>query len=631
MQAKTQIQETRSTQGAPRRSRLSIVTKLNGLVLLAIFSQIIVAGYQLHEFKAAIWQQRQAALKDLTATAHSAVTAEHTLFKAGKQSEDAARRNAMQRLAQLRYGNNEYYFISDLDARMVMHPARPELDGKDMSDFKDPNGVKLFIAFADTVRRAGAGYVGYAWPRAGAEAPVQKLSYVQGFGPWNWVIGTGVYVDDLEAQFYAEARKQGVIILALMAICTLVSLLYGRALSGSVLRMSASMERLASGALDTRIEGMDRGDELGRMARALGVFKSTAEENIAMQEQARQERIKAEEERQAAERAAIEAERRLVTTSLGTALSRLAAKDLTYRMQDAIPAAYEELRSNFNSAIGALEGALQSVHTDTHAVSASAQQITSAADDLSKRTEQQAASLEQTAAALDQITATVRNSAENSRHATQVVEAAKADAEKAGDVVRRAVDAIGEIARSSQQISQIIGVIDEIAFQTNLLALNAGVEAARAGDAGRGFAVVASEVRALAQRSANAAKEIKTLISSSADQVKGGVQLVAATGEALQRIIGEVTEINVIVTRIAGTAQEQSTGLAEVNTAINQMDQVTQQNAAMVEETTAASHALTGISGKLASLVAQFHLQDTGDAGPNVRPQTRQHWQRRAA
>ena len=347
----TDNNKAQSGASTSRKWNPSIVARLNGLVILAVIGQIIVAGYQLLEFRGEIWAQRRAALKDLTATAMSVVTAEHALVKEGKQSEDAARAMVKQRIGKLRYGNNEYFFITDLDARMVMHPARPEFDGKDMSDFKDPNGVKLFVEFASTVRRTGAGYVDYAWPRPGADAPVPKLTYVAGFAPWNWVIGTGVYVDDLDALFYAEARKQGLIVAALMALSALVSFLVGRALSGSVLRMSETMERLAAGALDTRIDGTDRNDELGRMARALAVFKSTAQENIAMQESARIERIRAEEERQAAEKAAIDSERNLVTTSFGTALARLAGKDLTYRMTDAIPSAYEKLRENFNAAI----------------------------------------------------------------------------------------------------------------------------------------------------------------------------------------------------------------------------------------------------------------------------------------
>ncbi len=235
-------------------------------------------------------------------------------------------------------------------------------------------------------------------------------------------------------------------------------------------------------------------------------------------------------------------------------------------------------------------------------------EIAQASDDLSRRTEQQAASLEETAAALDEITATVKKSAEGAGHARSVVETANDDARKSAVVVRQAVEAMDAIARSAQQIGQIIGTIDEIAFQTNLLALNAGVEAARAGDAGRGFAVVASEVRALAQRSAEAAKEIESLILTSRSEVDHGVQLVGEAGDSLERIMAQVAEINMIITEISTGAGEQATSLAEVNTAINQMDQVTQKNAAMVEESTAASRTLSQDSEQLASLVGRFQI-----------------------
>jgi methyl-accepting chemotaxis protein len=248
------------------------------------------------------------------------------------------------------------------------------------------------------------------------------------------------------------------------------------------------------------------------------------------------------------------------------------------------------------------------VVSSTDAIKSGTREISTASDDLSKRTEQQAASLEETAAALDEITATVRKSAEGATHARQVVAAADEDSKRSSIVVREAVEAMDAIAKSAQQISQIIGVIDEIAFQTNLLALNAGVEAARAGEAGRGFAVVAQEVRALAQRSADAAKEIKGLISTSTTQVDHGVKLVAETGKSLERIMTQVAEINEVVGAIAAGAQEQATALQQVNSAINQMDQATQQNAAMVEESTAASHSLSRETNQLSGLIGQFQV-----------------------
>ncbi len=309
-------------------------------------------------------------------------------------------------------------------------------------------------------------------------------------------------------------------------------------------------------------------------------------------------------------RKAIEAgvakERATVLASMGAAMAALSQGDLTYRMADDIPPEYGQLRGDFNGAMAKLAETMGAIAANAQGILGAGGEISKAADNLSRRTEQQAASLEETAAALDEITTTVRKTAESAKEANAVVATAKNDAEHSGDVVKRAVDAMSAIESSSNQVGQIIGVIDEIAFQTNLLALNAGVEAARAGDAGRGFAVVASEVRALAQRSAQAAKEIKGLISASSVQVGAGVELVGETGKSLDRIVIHVNQINLLVTEIASSAQDQASGLAQVNIAINQMDQVTQQNAAMVEESTAASHALSAEASDLAQLVTQF-------------------------
>jgi methyl-accepting chemotaxis protein len=298
---------------------------------------------------------------------------------------------------------------------------------------------------------------------------------------------------------------------------------------------------------------------------------------------------------------------------IATGLSRLAGGNLEHRIDAEFIPALEPLRVDFNASLEALEESMLAVSANTQAIRAGTGEISTAADDLSRRTEQQASSLEETAAALEEITVTVKKTAEGAKHARDIVSTAKVDADKSGEVVREAMAAMTGIDKSSKQISEIIGVIDEIAFQTNLLALNAGVEAARAGDAGRGFAVVASEVRALAQRSAQAAKEIKGLISASTAQVDQGVRLVTRTGEALGRIVAQVVEINTVIADIAASAQEQSTGLEQVNTAVNEMDQVTQKNAAMVEEMTAAAHGLAGESEELGKLVARYQIRQTKD------------------
>ncbi len=301
-------------------------------------------------------------------------------------------------------------------------------------------------------------------------------------------------------------------------------------------------------------------------------------------------------------------------STIGAGLERLAAGELTFRLTDNVPDVFEKLRTDFNAAMDTLQMTMQSIAHNAQGVRSGASEITQASDDLSRRTEQQAASLEETAAALEQITATVRKTAEGANEARRTAATAKTDAENSGEVVRETVNAMSGIETSSRQISNIIGVIDEIAFQTNLLALNAGVEAARAGDAGRGFAVVATEVRALAQRSADAAKEIKTLISASGQQVDAGVKLVGETGKALGRIVEQVARLNGLISDIAASAQEQATGLNQVNTAVNQMDQTTQQNAAMVEQSTAASHSLAAEAEELARLVGQFRIGEIAAA-----------------
>ena len=323
-----------------------------------------------------------------------------------------------------------------------------------------------------------------------------------------------------------------------------------------------------------------------------------------------------------AERRAAEEEQQSVVETLAQNLQALAQGDLTAKITAVFEGRYLQIKTDFNAAVDSLHDAMTGITSATSGLRSGSDEIAGASDDLSRRTEQQAASLEETAAALDEITATVKRSAEGARQAAAAATGARADATRSGEVMREAVSAMGEIEESSSQITQIISVIDEIAFQTNLLALNAGVEAARAGDAGRGFAVVAQEVRALAQRSAEAAKEIKTLIASSSSQVQRGVKLVGETGLALDGIVSKVVDIDTLISEIASSSQEQSTGLNQVNTAVNQMDQVTQQNAAMVEEATAAANSLKTETAELSRLVARFR---TGDAPAQVAPAQRPH------
>ncbi|MFK0297837.1 methyl-accepting chemotaxis protein [Brevundimonas sp. NPDC090276] len=424
-------------------------------------------------------------------------------------------------------------------------------------------------------------------------------------------------VEDQSQAFATTKIALGVGVLAALGLSILFGFGLARMIAAPIAAMTSAMRRLAGGDKTIVVPAVGRKDEVGEMASALLAFKDAAIANERLEAEAAAQRAAAEEERARveAEKARTAEEDRIAVTALGQGLQAMANGDLTHRMTAQVAARSEQLKTDFNTAIAQLEQAVAVVVDNVAAIRSGSSEISQASDDLSRRTEQQAASLEETAAALDEITATVNRTADGARQASGVVQSARGDAEKSGVIVRDAVEAMNAIEQSSAQIGNIIGVIDEIAFQTNLLALNAGVEAARAGDAGRGFAVVASEVRALAQRSAEAAKEIKTLISASGQQVGAGVSLVGQTGEALQRIVSRVAEIDGLVSEISASAQEQATGLQQVNTAVNQMDQVTQQNAAMVEQSTAASHSLSQEADVLAASVSRFR---TGHAAAPV-------------
>ncbi len=432
---------------------------------------------------------------------------------------------------------------------------------------------------------------------------VAAVSMPVAFRNLQWALVAELDRVEILAPAVTQRRMMILISLTCAALVSLAGWLFARSVTKPIDRICTDMEAVSSGNLEIDVEAAHRSDEIGKIGKTL----------VSMQSDLKQARS-AEEHRNKLQR-----DQQTVVESLSAGLVRLSTGDFSQPITETFPQDHEQLRFDFNLTLETLNETVQKVVEASSSIRNGAAEISQASDDLSHRTESQAATLEQTAAALDELTASVKSAADGARSVEATMDEARSEAEASDSVVRNAVSAMTGIEQSSNHISQIISVIDDIAFQTNLLALNAGVEAARAGEAGKGFAVVASEVRALAQRSSDAAMEIKTLIGDSSKQVERGVDLVGKAGEALQSIVSRVAHITELVSRIAEGAAEQSTGLHEINTGVTQLDQVTQQNAAMVEQATAAGHMLNSDAGKLAELVAHFTIKGQSQTAQSIR------------
>ena len=472
---------------------------------------------------------RMSSTRQLVDVARGIVNSAQAEEAAGSMTREQAQALAIRQIQKLRYDEKEYFWINDMQPRMVMHPIKPNLNGKELGEMKDPNGLALFSAMVAVVRKDGKGFVAYQWPKPGSDKPVDKISFVQGFEPWGWVIGSGVYTDDLRSATLTRlAWASGVFAVALL-IAGYLFLSFYRVMDGGLKETRRHLRAITDGDLTTSPFPWGN-DEAAQLMCEL--------------------------------RATQESLRKIVTSVRGSSESIV----------------------HFSS------------------------EIASASMDLSARTEQTAANLEQSASSMEEISSTVKHTADNVRQAAELAADNSKAAVRGGAVIAEVVSTMDDINSSSKKIGDIIGVIDGIAFQTNILALNAAVEAARAGEQGRGFAVVATEVRSLAQRSAQAAKEIKTLISASVEKVDSGSKVVKDAGGTMQELVVNARRMSDLLAEISTAASEQSSGVSQVGAAVNELDRMTQQNAALVEETAAAASALKDQAIGLANEVDRFKL-----------------------
>ena len=568
--------------------------RIYALVALALIAAASLTFFTLNRASDAAYDLRAEELRHITDVGRSQIEAYNNRVEAGEITLEEAKAAVSQILNDLRFGDNGYIYAFDSDIVYSVHPFRPQwVGGESQRNLKDVHGNKIFEAILGNLDENGQSVSTIYFENPATKEVEPKLTYAQYYEPWDWYLGTGAYVNDIEADI-AQMRMRALVGLGVaLAVLIGVSLLIIRSMLPPLNALKGRMVTMADGDLDSDVPGLTDRSEIGQMAHAVANFRDGLQMQAALEAEAH---IKDEE-------------RQRVVAVLSQRLAKFAQGDLTVRVDDAMPEEFRQVAEDFNATVTQISDLMRKLMVGVARIESESEALDSSSRELGMRTETQAASLEETSAALTELSASVKNSAEESRAASERVQQASDRTERGAQVVRRTIDAMRGIEESSAKISSITSLIDDIAFQTSLLALNAGVEAARAGEAGRGFAVVAGEVRALAGKSSDAAREIAELITNASREVETGVALARDSGTALDEINEHISAINETVSALAEAAREQSTGLSEITSAADQLDQVTQQNAAMFEETSAATQRLRDEANTLAQNARQFQVE----------------------